>query len=120
MQIMTRIEIEKLRLRTIIGVNDWERDNLQDVVVSVGFSYDAQQAEKTDRIEDAVNYKSLTKKIIEEVETSKFNLIESLANHIYKIVKESGDLQNVLVKVEKPYALRFCDNVIAVKSDEDK
>ena len=60
MQIMTRIEIEKLRLRTIIGVNDWERDNLQDVVVSVGFSYDAQQAEKTDRIEDTVNYKSLT------------------------------------------------------------
>ena len=119
-QIMTRIEIEKLRLRTIIGINDWERGNLQDVVVSVGFSYNAQRAENTDRIEDTVNYKSLTKKIIEEVEASEFNLIESLANHIYKIVKESGDLQNVLVKVEKPYALRFCDNVIAVKSDEDK
>lgn len=117
---MTRIEIEKLRLRTIIGVNDWERGNLQDVVISVGFSYNAQRAETTDRIEDTVNYKLLAKKIINEVEASKFNLIESLASHIYNIVKESGDLQNVLVKVEKPNALRFCDNVIAVKSDEGK
>ncbi len=117
---MTSIQIENLRLRTIIGVNEWEKDNLQDVVISVRFTYNAQRAEKSDRIEDAADYKSLTKKIIKEVEASKFNLIESLASHIFKVVKESGDLKNVQVKVEKPQALRFCDNVIAIKTDDDK
>ncbi len=117
---MTGIQIKNLRLRTVIGANNWERNVLQDVIISISFKYNAKQAEKSDRIEDVFNYKSLTKKIINEVEESKFNLLESLVNHIYKIVKENRELQNVTVTVEKPYALRFCDNVIAVKSDEDE
>ncbi len=117
---MTEIQIKDLRLRTVIGANDWERDVLQDVVISIRFRYNAQKAEMTDRIEDVFNYKTLTKRVISEVEASKFNLLESLVNHIYKIVKENKELQNVSVTVEKPNALRFCDNVIAVKSDEDE
>ncbi len=116
---MTGIQIKNLRLRTVIGANNWERNVLQDVIISISFKYNAKQAEKSDRIEDVFNYKTLTKKIIKEVEESKFNLLESLVNHIYKIVKENRELQNVTVTVEKPHALRFCDNVIAVKSDED-
>ncbi len=117
---MTGIQIKNLRLRTVIGANNWERNVLQDVIISISFKYNAKQAEKSDRIEDVFNYKTLTKMIIKEVEESKFNLLESLVNHIYKIVKENRELQNVTVTVEKPYALRFCDNVIAVKSDEDE
>jgi len=117
---MTGIQIKNLRLRTVIGANNWERNVLQDVIISISFKYNAKQAEKSDRIEDVFNYKTLAKMIIKEVEESKFNLLESLVNHIYKIVKENRELQNVTVTVEKPYALRFCDNVIAVKSDEDE
>jgi FolB domain-containing protein len=117
---MTRIQIKNLRLRTVIGANNWERNVLQDVIISISFKYNAKQAEKSDRIEDVFNYKTLAKMIIKEVEESKFNLLESLVNRIYKIVKENRELQNVIVTVEKPYALRFCDNVIAAKSDEDE
>lgn len=117
---MTHIEIKNLRLRTIIGVNDWERDVLQDVIISVSYKYNAESAEKTDDIKNAFNYKFLTKKIIKEVETSKFALLESLVNHIYKIVKGNNCLKNVKVSVEKPNALRFCDNVVAIKSDKDE
>jgi D-erythro-7,8-dihydroneopterin triphosphate epimerase len=117
---LTRIQIKNLRLRTIIGANDWEREVLQDVVISVSYKYNASDAERTDAIADAFNYKSLTKKIIKEVETSKFVLLESLVNHIYKIVKENDSPKDVKVTVAKPNALRFCDNVIAIKSDEDE
>ncbi len=117
---MTGIQIKNLRLRTVIGANNWERNVLQDVIISISFKYNAKQAEKSDRIEDVFNYKLLTKRVIKEVEESKFNLLESLVNHIYKIVRENRELQNVTVTVEKPYALRFCDNVIAVKTDEDE
>ena len=117
---MTGIEIKNLRLRTIIGANDWERKVLQDVVISVSFKYDATKAEETDELADVFNYKSLTKRIIKEVEASNFKLLESLVNHIYRIVKESNSVKNVKVIVEKPNALRFCDNVMAIKSDEDE
>lgn len=117
---MTLIEIKNLRLRTVIGANDWEREVLQDVVISVSYKYDATNAEQSDAIKDAYNYKSLTKMLIKEVEVSKFVLLESLVNHIYKIVKRNKILKDVKVKVEKPNALRFCDNVIAIKSDEDE
>lgn len=118
--IMTRIEIKNLRLRTIIGANSWERDVLQDVVISISYKYNAKQAELSDDVKDVFNYKFLTKNIINEVETSKFALLESLVNHIYKIVKENDCLEDVQVVVEKPNALRFCDNIIAIKSDRDE
>ena len=118
--IMTRIEIKNLRLRTIIGANSWEREVLQDVVISISYKYNAKQAELSDDVKDVFNYKSLTKNIINEVEASKFALLESLVNHVYKIVKENDRLEDVQVVVEKPNALRFCDNIIAIKSDRDE
>lgn len=118
--VMTRIEIKNLRLRTIIGANSWERKVLQDVVISISFKYDAKQAELSDDVKDVFNYKVLAKLIIKEVESSKFNLLESLVNHVYKIVKENDRLEDVKVVVEKLNALRFCDNVIATKSDRDE
>lgn len=117
---MTKIEIENLRLRVLIGANDWEREVLQDVVISISFKYDATKAEQSDNVEDVFNYKSLTKRVIKEVEASKFMLLESLVNHIYWIVKENECLKDVRVIVEKPNALRFCDNVRAIKADEDQ
>lgn len=117
--VMTGIEIKNLRLRTIIGANDWEREVLQDVIISISFKYDARQAEISDQIEDVFDYKKLTKRVIDEVEASKFNLLESLVNHIYCLVRENKELKRVAVTVEKPNALRFCDNVIAYKSDEE-
>ncbi len=114
---LMQIEIKNLRLRTIIGANNWEREVLQDVVITIKFKFDSSKAEASDNLEDTFNYKSLTKRIIKEVEASKFNLLESLVGMVYSILKEYAELHDVYVQVEKPHALRFCDNVIASKSD---
>ncbi|MCF6239971.1 MAG: dihydroneopterin aldolase [Bacteroidales bacterium] len=114
---LMQIEIKNLRLRTIIGANDWERKVLQDIVITIKFKFDSSKAELSDKLEDTFNYKVLTKRIVKEVEASKFNLLESLAGMVYSIVKEHDELHDVYVHVEKPHALRFCDNVIASKSD---
>lgn len=114
---MTQFEIQNLRLRTIIGVNEWEREKPQDIIISIRYKCDVSKAETTDNLEDTFNYKTLTKRIIKEVENSNFRLLEALVNFIYKICKEDGQLKDVRVKVEKPNALRYCDNVIAIKYD---
>jgi len=106
-----KIHIKNLRLKTIIGINDWERAEKQDVIVNVEVELDASRAIATDRIEDTINYKTLTKRIISEVELSKFFLIEKLADHILNIVLENKKVKRGTVEVDKPQALRFADSV---------
>ena len=112
------IHIEGLRLRTIIGFSEWERKKLQDIVIHIKYNYNAADAIETDNPEYCVDYKKLVKKIIQEVEASTFNLIETLSHRIHEIVSTVRNIDNVQVVVEKPHALRFCDNVIATVGDK--
>ncbi len=113
------IEIKNLRLRTIIGFNDWEREKPQDVVISVAFTYDASRAIADDHVEHAVNYRTMTKQIIDEVEKSSFNMVEALADRIYHLVHSFEGVKKVRLTLEKPHSLRFCDNLIVRISDYD-
>jgi len=105
------IRIKSLRLRTIIGTNEWERKVLQDVVIHVEMEFDGRKVGETDNIRDTVDYKKVTKRIIEEVEQSRFYLLDRLASHVLQIVMEEDKVQKATVEVEKPRALRFTDSV---------
>lgn len=103
--------IRNLRLRTIIGINDWEREHKQDIIINVRMEFDGSEAAETDDIKSTVNYKTITKRIIAEVEKSSFLLLEKLTDHILKIIMENERVTRASVTVEKPHALRFADSV---------
>ncbi len=105
------IEIRDLHLRTIIGINDWERKDKQDVLINLKIYTDTRRAGETDRIEDTLNYRTLTKRIIHLVETSRFYLVEKLAEEIARVCVLEFDVPRVEVRVEKPAALRFARSV---------
>ncbi len=117
---MTTIKITNLKLRAIIGINDWERTELQDIIVNIAFDYDASKAIQKDDIRNAVDYKKITKKIIARTELSKFFLLEKLAATILNIVMEEPLVHKATVRVDKPLALRFADSVSAEISKERK
>ncbi len=106
-----KIMIRDLFLRTIIGVNDEERNNRQDVLLNITLHADTRRAGQTDSITDAVNYRTVTKEVIELVETSRFFLVEKLADEVAKKCLEFEHVQRVEVSVEKPMALRFARTV---------
>ena len=108
---MATIRITNLRLRAVIGINDWERDIKQDVVINVTMEFDADRAAKSDNIKDTVDYKAITKKIIKLVEGSQFFLLEALADRILTIAMEDRKVLSAAVRVDKPQALRFADSV---------
>lgn len=115
------IKIEKLRLRAYIGFVDWEKEKLQDVVISYSFKYNSNHASGTDDVLYAVDYKKLTKKIINSVDNQSFHLIETLAELIYELIQKfSPAVQEIDVQVEKPHALRFADNVMVKISGADR
>jgi dihydroneopterin aldolase/2-amino-4-hydroxy-6-hydroxymethyldihydropteridine diphosphokinase len=106
-----RIEIKDLLLRAIIGVNEEERRNRQDVVINLVLYVDTRAAAASDAIEDAVNYRTLTKRVIELVERSQFYLVERMAAEIAAVCLDEPRVQQVRVRVEKPGALRFARSV---------
>lgn len=108
---LDKILIEDLHLRCIIGINDEERKNRQDVLINLTLYADISRAGETDSIDDAVNYRSVTKRIIEHVEGSSFFLVEALASTIARIVLTEFPVERVKVEVQKPGALRFSRSV---------
>ena len=118
---LSEVCVENLRLRAYIGFIDWETEKLQDVVISFSFKYDTALASKTDEVQNAVDYKKITKGIIKFVDHQSFHLIETLAEKIYQYIQFSGAaLQDITVKVEKPHALRFADNVLVQIDGKDR
>ncbi len=108
---MATVRITNLRLRAIIGANDWERNIKQDVVINITFDYNSAKAQQSDQLKDAVDYKTMTKKIIQTVEKSNYQLIEKLAEVVLNIILESKPVKSATVKIDKPQALRFADSV---------
>ncbi len=105
------IHIRDLHLRAIIGINQVERENRQDVLINIDLHADTRPAGRSDRIEDAVNYRTITKRVIRMVEASRFYLVERLAAEIAMICLADPRVDTARVVVEKPGALRFARSV---------
>jgi FolB domain-containing protein len=107
---MDRILISDLLVRCIIGIRDDERKEKQDVLINLSLSVDLRKAGRSDRIEDAVDYAALKKRIVGMAEGSQFFLVEALAERIAEICLERREVSQARVRVEKPTALRFARN----------
>jgi FolB domain-containing protein len=106
-----RILIRDLMVRGIIGLNDWEREKQQDILVNLTLWVDCRAAGASDNVGDALNYRTLTKAVIVYVETSAHFLVEALATGIARICIVDFGAERVEVRVEKPGALRFAESV---------
>ncbi|GIU09959.1 dihydroneopterin triphosphate 2'-epimerase [Shewanella morhuae] len=105
------IRIKNLRLRTFIGIKDDEIQNRQDVIINIVIHYCAAQARNSDNVEDALNYRTITKKIIELIENNRFSLLENLTSQTLAIASEHDWVEFASVEIDKPHALRFADSV---------
>ncbi len=108
---MDKIRIKNLLLRGIIGINEDERINKQDILINLTLFTDFRPAALSDNIVDAVNYRSITKRIIQHVEDSADFLVEKLVTDIARIILTEFIVVRVIVRVEKPGALRFAESV---------
>lgn len=106
-----QIIIKDLLLRGIIGINDWEREKKQDILVNIILSADLKLAGESDRIDDCVNYRTITKQVIRHVEGSSRFTVEALAADIARICLQAPGVKRARVRLEKPGALRFATSV---------
>lgn len=105
------ILIKDLLLRGIVGINDWEREKQQDILVNITLFGDLRPAGESDDIADSVNYRTITKQVVQHVESSARFTVEALAADIARICLEALGVERARVRVEKPGALRFARSV---------
>lgn len=105
------INITNLRLRTYIGFNEEEKNKQQDVVINAEIHYPASRLCLGDQVDNALNYKFITKKVIQHVEEGRFLLLEKLVMDVLDICYEHEWVQYAQVRIDKPHALRFADSV---------
>jgi FolB domain-containing protein len=108
---MDKVIIKDLLARGIIGVHDWERKRAQNILINITLFTDTRRAAETDRLEDCVNYSTMSKKVLAHAESVNRLTVEALANDLAKLCLEEKTIQKVLVRVEKPGAVRFAESV---------
>ena len=108
---MARIRVKDLRLRNYIGIKEEEILNRQDVLINLTILYPAQQAVADNVIEQALNYRTITKAVIAHVEGNRFALLERLTQEILDLVMTHPAVRYAEVEVDKPHALRFAESV---------
>lgn len=108
---MDKVFITDLSARGIIGINDWEREKPQEILINITLFGDLRQAGVSDDIADCINYRTVSKKVIQHAETAQHLTVEALAADIAQLCLEENGVSKVIVQVEKPGAVRFARSV---------
>ena len=97
--------IRGLRVDTVIGDYDWERDIRQDVVLDIDIETDIRPAAAGDKLAKTVDYNAVATRVADVVRDSNFHLVEALAEHVAALILDEFDTSQVQLRVAKPGAL---------------
>ena len=108
---MDKIILTELKIETVIGIWEWEKRNPQTILIDLEMQTDIKKASETDSIEDALDYKAITKRIKDFMENNQFELIETLAERIAQLILQEFNVPWLRLSVSKPLAIRDSKNV---------
>lgn len=108
---MDTVFLHGLRIDTVIGIWDWERRLKQTLIVDLDMGADLSVPGRSDAIEDTIDYKAVTKRILRLADESAFLLVEKLAETIADILLTEFRLPWVRVRINKRGAVRHARDV---------
>ena len=108
---MDIIFLKELKIETVVGIYDWERKVKQTVILDLEMATDVKKAASTDKIEDALNYKAIAKRLISFVGESEFELVETLAEGIAEIILIEFNVSWLRLSLNKIGAIRGARDV---------
>lgn len=108
---MDKIFLNELTTETVIGIFDWERQIKQTIAIDLEMSADIRRAAATDSIEDTLNYKAVAKRVLGFIEESRFELVETLAEQIARLILTEFEVEWVRLTLHKPGAIRHSKDV---------
>ncbi|MCJ7433513.1 MAG: dihydroneopterin aldolase [Anaerolineales bacterium] len=117
---MDKIFIKDLLARGIIGINFDERERLQDILINITIFTDTRRAAETDDLEYSVSYSALARMIKSHAEQAARLTVEALAQDLANICLQENGVEKVIVRVEKPEAVKSARSVgIEIEREKD-
>ena len=103
---MDTIFLRDLEVDATIGIFEWEKRIKQKVRIDLEMGADIAKAAASDAIDDTLDYKAISKRIIQFVEDSRYELIETLIEKVAEILLNEFNIPWVRVTISKPGAVR--------------
>jgi 7,8-dihydroneopterin aldolase/epimerase/oxygenase len=108
---MDKIFLTALNVECIVGIWEWERRVKQRVVIDLEMATDIRKAAASDHIDDTIDYKKVSKRILAFVGESQYQLVETLTENIAKVIITEFGVPWVKVRLNKQGAIRFARDV---------
>ena len=108
---MDKIFLTALTAETVIGIFDWEREVKQAISIDLEMSADIRRAARSDTIAATLNYKAVAKRVLAFVQDSRYQLVETLAEEVARMILREFPVEWVRLTLHKPGAIRFSKDV---------
>lgn len=108
---MDKIFLTSLSVECIVGIWEWERRVKQTVILDIEMAADIRKAAASDRIEDTIDYKRVSKRLLAFVGESQFHLVETLTERIAQLIISEFGVSWVKVRLNKQGAIRGARDV---------
>lgn len=102
---MDTVFIRDLRVRTLVGIFEWERRIRQEIRLDIEMGFDIRKAAGSDDIADTLDYKAVAQRVRQFVEDSSYQLVEALAENVAAIILKEFPVSNVKLTLNKTGAV---------------
>ena len=102
---MDKIFLTDLKVDTIIGIYEWERNTTQTLQFDLEFDWDIQTAAASDDIKDTLDYGAVAEVLVNFVQESRYQLIETLAESVCRLLLERFPIGVITLSLTKPVKL---------------
>ena len=108
---MDIVYISNLEVETVIGIYDWERKIRQTVNLDLQMGTNICQAAASEDIGNTLNYKTVSDRLIEFIEASEFQLVETMAEEIAQLLLKEFPIPWLKLRLGKPGAVAAAADV---------
>ena len=116
-----KVFINQLQLQTIIGIHDWEREQVQTIILDIEIACNTKAAAQSDKIDDCIDYFSVCERLKQLADKHSFQLVESFAEEVSRIILEEFSAPAVTIKLSKPEAVKEAQGVgIIIERQKEK
>ena len=103
------LEITALSIKTHIGVHAWEQRILQQLLLNIRIPTDFTSC--NNELANTIDYDQLCQQVTAFVESNTFTLIETVAENVAQLIKETFKITEVTISVSKPHAVKNAGNI---------
>ncbi len=101
-----KIKIKDLKLKTIIGIYDWEKNFEREILINLEIDVGDSKSLYSDSIDDTVDYEIIYNQIKNLVSTKRFKLIEKLAQEIIDLIMLDLRILKIKIEIDKMHIFK--------------